>query len=106
MIFVGTSLGPKTTAKTGLATEGLPSKWKTSAANMSKKCAALIHFWSHERNVETWTGWQALRSTGGSIVAASAELVLVWVLCSAAAFGTKLFSTSADAVWAECPGHH
>ena len=29
---------------------------------MSKKCAARIHFWSHERNVETWTGWQALRS--------------------------------------------
>ena len=34
---------------------------------MSKKCAARIHFWSHERNVETWTGWQALRSTGASV---------------------------------------
>ena len=40
---------------------------------MSKKCAARIHFWSHERNVETWTGWQALRSIEDQLTRAGSE---------------------------------
>ena len=50
------ALSPRGGSGNQCLSTAVASKWKTSAANMSKKCAARTHFWSHERNVEKWTG--------------------------------------------------